>query len=110
MKKIVYLLMAFIFVSGSSFAQNKAGKAVKDPAAKSAPALKAEPKPKTEAKPKAEPKQEAKGATKLKKDGTPDMRYKENKEAGKKKPEGPMKKDGTPDMRHKANKEAAGKK
>ena len=45
---------------------------------------------------------------KLKKDGTPDKRYKENKEAKTEaKPAGPLKKDGTPDMRHKANKEAA---
>jgi hypothetical protein len=40
----------------------------------------------------------------LKKDGTPDMRYKANKEA--KKPAGPLKKDGTPDKRYKANKTA----
>lgn len=40
---------------------------------------------------------------KLKKDGTPDMRYKENKEAAK--PVGPLKKDGTPDKRYKENKE-----
>ena len=41
----------------------------------------------------------------LKKDGTPDMRLKENKDA--KKPvvaAGPVKKDGTPDMRYKSNK------
>ena len=37
----------------------------------------------------------------LKKDGTPDMRYKENKT-----PKGPLKKDGTPDMRYSANKKA----
>jgi hypothetical protein len=37
----------------------------------------------------------------LKKDGTPDKRYKENKSA-----KGPMKKDGTADMRYKANKTA----
>ncbi len=36
---------------------------------------------------------------KLKKDGTPDKRFKENKEA-----KGPLKKDGTPDKRFKANK------
>ena len=36
----------------------------------------------------------------MKKDGTPDMRFKENKE----KKEGPKKKDGTPDMRYKSNK------
>jgi len=47
----------------------------------------------------------------LKKDGTPDMRYKANKDAAKTAttPAGPLKKDGTPDMRHKANKEAAAK-
>lgn len=39
----------------------------------------------------------------LKKDGTPDMRLKENKEKAKA-AAGPMKKDGTPDMRYKANK------
>jgi hypothetical protein len=44
-----------------------------------------------------------------KKDGTPDKRYKANKEAAAKPVEGPKKKDGTPDMRHKANKEAAKK-
>lgn len=38
----------------------------------------------------------------LKKDGTPDKRFKENK--GAKKAAGPLKKDGTPDMRYKANK------
>jgi len=35
----------------------------------------------------------------LKKDGTPDKRYKQNKTAA-----GPLKKDGTPDKRYKANK------
>lgn len=44
-----------------------------------------------------------------KKDGTPDMRYKANKDAARNKPAGPMKKDGTPDMRYKANKQAAAK-
>lgn len=39
---------------------------------------------------------------KVKKDGTPDMRFKENKEA--KVVAGPKKKDGTPDMRYKENK------
>ncbi len=41
----------------------------------------------------------------LKKDGTADMRFKENKMAAKTKPVGPTKKDGTADMRYKANKE-----
>lgn len=37
----------------------------------------------------------------MKKDGTPDKRFKENKES---KPKGPLKKDGTPDKRYKENK------
>jgi hypothetical protein len=41
----------------------------------------------------------------LKKDGTPDKRFKENKT-----PKGPLKKDGTPDMRYKANKTVKKKK
>ena len=44
-----------------------------------------------------------------KKDGTPDMRYKANKDAAKNQPAGPTKKDGTPDMRYKANKQTAAK-
>lgn len=44
---------------------------------------------------------ESKG--KLKKDGTPDMRYKENKDASKTAKKH-MKKDGTPDKRYKENK------
>lgn len=47
--------------------------------------------------------------TKLKADGTPDMRYAENKKV-KVVTAGPKKKDGTADMRYKANKEAAAKK
>ena len=45
--------------------------------------------------------------TGMKKDGTPDMRLKENKNAAKVKPVGPLKKDSTPDMRYKANKAKA---
>lgn len=53
---------------------------------------------------KADPVKQTEGA-KLKKDGTPDMRYKENKAAKEEpKPAGPTKKDGTPDKRYKANK------
>lgn len=59
----------------------------------------------TEKKEKAEKKEEA-HKTMLKKNGTPDMRYKANKEAAKKSA-GPLKKNGTPDMRYKANKEKA---
>ena len=42
--------------------------------------------------------------TGLKKDGTPDMRYKENKVTKTTTKTGPTKKDGTADMRYKANK------
>ena len=50
--------------------------------------------------PKAEKKQDASTPKEvLKKDGTPDKRYKSNKT-----PEGPLKKDGTPDLRYKSNK------
>lgn len=42
-------------------------------------------------------------ATKMKKDGTPDMRYKENKDAARKETVH-LKKDGTPDKRYKENK------
>lgn len=40
----------------------------------------------------------------VKKNGTPDMRYKANKTGAKTLPAGPLKKDSTPDMRYKANK------
>ncbi|MCT2563182.1 hypothetical protein [Chryseobacterium herbae] len=59
-------------------------KTVKAPAAKTA-------QPAATAKPA----QPAQPAAKMKKDGTPDKRYKENKN---------LKKDGTPDKRYKANK------
>jgi hypothetical protein len=54
-------------------------------------------------------KAEKPAAAPTKKDGTPDMRYKANKESAKAKT-GPTKKDGTPDMRYKANKKDPKKK
>ena len=87
MKKIVSLFacVAFAFSSVLGMAQGD-----KKPAA-----AKTETKQETPAK-------KEEGGQKLKKDGTPDMRYKENKEAAKK----PVhtKKDGTPDKRYKENK------
>lgn len=57
--------------------------------------------PSSSQKPGVEIKKEA-GEKKMKKDGTPDRRFKENKK---------LKKDGTPDLRYKENKEkASGKK
>jgi len=43
-------------------------------------------------------------ATKTKKDGTPDMRYKENKKGAAKEAPKHLKKDGTPDKRYSENK------
>lgn len=94
MKKILVALTAFLCMSGFSFAQTK--KAEKAKTATTKPVAKKAEKP-------------AATATPTKKDGTPDMRYKANKEAAKAKP-GPVKKDGTPDMRYKANKKDPKKK
>ncbi|WP_276479845.1 hypothetical protein [Paraflavitalea pollutisoli] len=51
------------------------------------------------------PAKDEKAAGPVKKDGTPDKRYKANQA----KASGPAKKDGTPDMRYKANKKKAAK-
>lgn len=84
MKKLLLAVLMMTAVSTFSFAQTK------KPAEKKAPA--------TETAKKATPaKTDASGAV-LKKDGTPDKRYKSKKEH--------MKKDGTPDKRYKENKEA----
>ena len=96
--------MSMLVLGSASFAQNKDAK---KPAKKEAKPVKTEtpvqqPTPSTAPPPKV-------GKGKTKKDGTPDMRLKENKEAAKP-TAGPLKKDGTPDMRYKANKEAAKKK
>ena len=90
---IVNLLLAFV---GFTFAQAPAATTAKKPkAAKAATAAPA--KPAAAATPAAGPK---------KADGTPDMRYKANKDAAKTPPQH-LKKDGTPDMRYKENKAAA---
>lgn len=78
MKRILTLLALAIGLTTATLAQTKP----------STPA-----KPTTAAKP---------AAAKVKADGTPDMRFKENKEAVK--ATGQKKADGTPDMRFKENK------
>ena len=93
MKKIIYILMALIMMGTNSFAQNKDAKKQKAPAGTAKGATSKDAKDGKEAKGEKKPK--------LKKDGTPDMRYKENKDAAK--AGGPKKKDGTPDKRFKAN-------
>lgn len=111
MKKLLSLIAIAAFGLTTAFAQT--------PATTTAPAkavVKKEVKT-TTAPVKAGVKQEAKKvetkttttAAKVKADGTPDMRFKENKAKAVTKVAGPTKKDGTADMRYKANKEAAKK-
>lgn len=97
MNKIICLLVSILLLGTTTFAQEKAPKSknlkTASPAAQAA-AQQEQPK-----------------ASKMKKDGTPDMRYSDNKKTkATEKPAGPLKKDGTPDMRHKANKDAAASK
>jgi len=111
MKKILTLAAIALFGFSTSFAQT-ATTTVKQAPKKATTAVKTETKKatttvKTEAK-QVEKKAASTGA-KLKADGTPDMRYKENKGTKVVAP-GPKKKDGTADMRYKANKEAVKKK
>lgn len=86
MKKLITLAAGALFALSSfvGIAQNN----------QKEPSKKAETKKEVSAEPD----------KKMKKDGTPDMRYKENKEAAAAKPSGPVKKDGTPDKRYKENK------
>lgn len=90
MKKLLVALFSMLAIAGTSMAQT--------PATAQKPA-----KAKTAA---TTAKKETTAATTVapaKKDGTPDMRYKANKEAAKK-PAVHTKKDGTPDKRYKENK------
>ncbi|RZK19642.1 MAG: hypothetical protein EOO86_06965 [Pedobacter sp.] len=110
MKKLLSLIAIAAFGLTTAFAQTPAT------TAQAKKAVKKEVKT-TVAPAKAGVKQEAKKveakttttATKLKADGTADMRFKENKAKAVTKVAGPTKKDGTADMRYKANKEAAKK-
>lgn len=87
MKKLSTLLLALMMmVSGVTFAQTKG-------AAKAKPATTTQAAPKEKASPEAKP-----AAAPMKKDGTPDKRYKANKK---------LKSDGTPDKRYKENKTTA---
>lgn len=100
MKKILLALTAVVCMASFSFTQDKKAKAREAaPAAKPAEVKKSAPA----AKP-------AVTTGKMKADGTPDMRFKENKAKAAAPVAGPVKKDGTPDMRYKANKAAAKKK
>lgn len=97
MKKILVALTVVACMGSFTFAQDKKAK----------PTQAAVAKPATPAKAVAP----AHATPQLKKDGTPDMRTKENKaNAAAAKTTGPLKKDGGADMRYKANKAAAKKK
>ena len=98
MKKVLFVLLAVLMVSATAVqAQSRVSK--------------------TKIEGDKRQKQDAQAATvtqedraALKKDGTPDRRFKENKVKEEAAPAPPTKKDGTPDMRYKANRDAAGKK
>lgn len=96
MKKTWILIVALFVTSTTLFSQTKQPEK-KAPAKKEA-ATKEQPKAATNTAPKT--------TEHVKKDGTPDKRFKENKKA----PEVKTKKDGTPDKRFKENKKAAEKK
>ena len=100
MKKLLSLIAIAAFGLSTAFAQTPAAKQVSKKEVKT-----------TTAPVKAGTKTEAKTTTvsKVKADGTPDMRFKENKAKAVTKVAGPTKKDGTADMRYKANKAAAKK-
>ena len=110
MKKILVLFTVIAFAMNVALAQeatkarpNKEAK--KEVKAEKRPAKSAKiDKVKNEEQPQSADDGAKATATPVKKDGTPDMRYKENKE-GAKPVEGPKKKDGTPDKRYKENKE-----
>lgn len=104
MKKLVLALAMMAGLTGMAAAQTTKAATQKAPAAKTTAAPVAKPAPAaTAAKPAVKPaataaKTDANGVV-LKKDGTPDKRYKNAPAAA-----GPLKKDGTPDKRFKANK------
>jgi hypothetical protein len=103
MKKLFLSLAVALGISAASFAQTAAPVAVKT--APPVAAKQTAPK-KIKATPTAKPAPASPAIAKVKADGTPDMRYKENKQAKTAAP-GPKKADGTPDMRYKKNKVAA---
>jgi hypothetical protein len=95
MKKVLLGLFCMLCFAGMASAQ----KAVKKTS-------RATPIEKAKIAAKSTPAEQPATTTPLKKDGTPDLRFKENKVA--KKDIGPLKKDGTPDKRFSKNKTKKG--
>lgn len=102
MKKIFSILMSVLILGTSAIAQDKVG--AKQPKVKANMAASQQKAPDNAGAANSN----GTSVTKTKKDGTPDMRHKANKDAAK--PAQKLKKDGTPDMRYSENKEAAKKK
>jgi hypothetical protein len=97
MKKMKKLLIAILLFAGSfSFANAQTKQKTEHKKATATTAVTTPPA-------KTTGKTVDKTSTHLKKDGTADKRYKENKTTAKA-TAGPLKKDGTPDKRYKANK------
>ena len=100
MKKLAFIL-AVVFLSVSTFGQTTAPVAkttTKDDQTKTVAATQTQT-----VKTVADTTKTKVAAKTIKKDGTPDKRFKANKTTVK--PTGPVKKDGTPDMRYKTNKD-----
>ena len=109
MKKLLLSALALVGFASFTIAQTAPAKTAtpaakskmtvvkKDAPPKTAKVVPMPAKPAATAKPATAAKPAAAGP--VKKDGTPDKRFKANKT-----PEGPLKKDGTPDKRFKANK------
>ncbi|MCF6133131.1 hypothetical protein [Flavobacterium wongokense] len=93
MRKLLFAVIALLGLTLSVNAQDKSKKAAAKPATETKAPLKKDGTPDKRYKENQAPK------APLKKDGTPDKRYKENKA-----PKAPVKKDGTPDKRYKENK------
>ena len=96
MKRFVLIVNLLLAFAGFSFAQAPAATTAKKPKATKAATTTKPAAPAASTTPAAGPK---------KADGTPDMRYKANKDAAKT-PTQHLKKDGTPDKRYKENKPA----
>ena len=106
MKNLIALI-ALVFLTSMAFSQTPATKQVKKKTATKTEVV--SPNGKQVAKPSDTVK--SKSVAGVKKDGTPDKRFKDNKNVSKTAApaNGHLKKDGTPDMRYKENKDAATK-
>lgn len=106
MKKLA-LMLAVVFLAAVTYGQTTTATTKKNPAKGTTKTEQVKTTSKTQAVTADKAMNVNKSAvdttkSKIKKDGTPDKRFKENKTTAK--TTGPVKKDGTPDMRYKDNK------